>query len=305
MLGIATGAKLNANASLDHDLDLIAKSGAHAIRWYIDWNGVEPSMGTTNRVWTEPDAVVAGLHARNVDVLLGISSRADGHLLDADHVAAIGPFAAACAQRFGTLSNVLGFEGPNEVMLATKQDTNPTPERYTAMQRELYGAIKSVDAGALVGTGGIIGSEKFLQGLYDAGCRPWFDFVAWHPYTRPLSPTQSMKAGHGGFPAMFAARDIMVAAGDTAKQIWVTEYGAGSTGRDARGDDGQVHDLLDAYHRFSKHSWAGPFFWFCGWDDRTDPTQKPGDSMGLYRADDSEKPVLQTFRALSGALTAA
>lgn len=297
MLGIAPGARLNANADLDRDLDRIKGLGAHAIRWYANWPGIEPEMGSGEFNWREPDLVIAGCADRELDVCLGISSRADGHLFDPDHVAAIGPFAAAVAARYQPSGVVIGYEGPNEAF-APDVDTDPSGTRYTACQKSIYAAIKNaVGPAALVGTGGIIGSAQHLIDLYAAGCKPFFDFLAWHPYTRPASPTESVRSGHGGWAAMLDARHVMARAGDGHKQIWVTEYGSNTGGHEALSEQVQATDLRDAVSRFRRHPWAGPFFCFCAQDAEAPKTK--GDFMGLLHDDGTEKIAAATFRALT------
>lgn len=302
MLGIAPGARLNDNARLDHDLDLIKRSGAHAFRWYPGQANVEKVMGSGDYDWTEPDAVLGGAKRRELGVLVGVSARFDGHAYEPDRIDATASYAYALAKRYETLGIGLGFEGHNEAFF-TKVDSNPTASRYTDCQAAIYQAIKSAAPTALVGTGGIIGSSSHLVDLYAAGCKPFFDFVCWHPYTRlgphPCSPAESIQRQQGGFYSMRQARHTMVANHDGAKQIWVTEYGTNSGGPGGWGEAVQSSDLRDAVTRFRRHSWAGPFFAFTGWDSHDPAAKDAGDFMGMFRADDTEKLACATFRELA------
>lgn len=298
MLGIATGARLNDNKALNGELDLLASSGAHALRWYLDWASIERTMGSGVFDFTGPDAIVAGMQSRHLEWCAGIGGRGDGHLFDQDHVDAFGPFAAACAERYEGSGIVLGWEGPNEAFLP-KADSNPTGARYAALQRVMFDAVKGVAPTALVGTGGIIGAAQHLTDLYAAGARGTFEFVAWHPYTRPLSFAQAMKLRHGGWPAMRDARRVMVANGDRHLQMWITEVGWNTAGHEPVTEQEQADYLRDAIGRFRRYPWAGPAFVFTGWDEG-DGSDK-GDSMGLYRADHSPKLAAATFRELAAA----
>jgi len=300
MLGIATGARLNDNAQLAHDLDLIRATSTPAVRWYPNWPQIEPVMGSGNYDFTHTDTIMNGLEKLGIESLLGVSSRGDGHIFDPDHVAAIGPYAAALAARYDPSGMVLGYEGVNEGSLQ-KADTNPTPARYTTCQMSIYTHIKALKPNALVGTGGIIGAADFLTGLYASGCKDYFDMVCWHPYCRPLSPTAAIAAGHGGWPAMLDARKVMVANADAHKQIWVTEFGTNTGGPEACTEVQQASDLKDAVTRFRKHAWAGPFFMFTGWDPNPPNPKDKGDWMGLYRSDGSGKPALAVFESLTAA----
>lgn len=307
MLGIAPGARLNDNKSLDHDLNLLEATLAHAIRWYPNQAGVEPKMGSGDYDWSEPDAVIAGAGLRGMQVLIGVSSRGDGHQFDTAHIDAIGPYAAALADRYPQSAVTsddepvtLGFEGINEGFF-TKVDAQPTAARYLACQAAIYEGVKSIDPTVLVGTGGIIGSSQHLVDLYAAAPktgRPW-DFLAWHPYSRPRSAQQSKKDKQGGWWAMLEARAEMVANGEAHKQIWITEDGWNTAGPEAVTELEQAEFIADAVQRFRRHAWAGPMFLFTGWDSRTPNLHDKGDFMGLYRADDSGKPALSTFRELA------
>lgn len=298
MLGIATGARL-AFKTIDRDLDDLHRLGAQAIRWYPNRGRIEGGD------WAFADAVVDGCEARGMGVLLGVAATLDGRAMDPAHAQPLGAYAGGLATRYAARTPTLGFEGPNELMLGRnsrhpKYDPDPTPARYLVLQRAMFEAIKTVDAGVLVGLGSIIGAPDWLDGLYKVGAKPFFDFVPYHPYDRPESPTEDVRSGHGGWPAMLDSRKVMRANGDAHKQTWVTEFGTNTGGRGAVSETLQAKDLSDALHRWRRHPWAGPFFNFCGWD-ADDAGDDPGDWMGLLRADRTEKPAAATFRAFAAA----
>lgn len=297
MLGIAPGARLGVNKNLGRDLDQLKALGCPAIRWTLPWLDTERVMGSGDFDWTHGDAMLAALAEREMEWCLTIGTRADGNLFAPDHVAAIGPFAAATAARYFPSGTVIGFEGPNESNLE-KASKNQTPAEYVACQRAIFEGIRNaVGPAALVGNGGIIGSSKELVALYAAGLKTVVDMVIWHPYTHPLSPTQSMQQQTRGWWAMHEARQVMVANGDAHKQIWITEYGTNTDGREPSPEAVQASDLTDAVTRFRRHTWTGPMFVFCGVDN-SPMTTDPGDSMGLLRADGTEKPAAAVYREL-------
>jgi hypothetical protein len=72
--------------------------------------------------------------------------------------------------------------------------------------------------------------DFFLACLYEyAAGRPWCDAVAIHPYTQPKLPSAQL-AIYGGWAVVPNMRATMVANGDGAKPMWVTEFGAPSGG---------------------------------------------------------------------------
>jgi hypothetical protein len=121
-------------------------------------------------------------------------------------------FVAYLARRYGTRlaaieiwnepdqANQLYFAGPNK------------PQRYAAILRAAYPAIKranpnvSVLAGSLVGANGV-----FLRALYAAGIKGYYDGLAVHFYTLTLASLRSI-------------HEVQLANGDT-KHLWLDEFG--------------------------------------------------------------------------------
>jgi len=121
-------------------------------------------------------------------------------------------FVAYLAQRYGThlaaievwnepdQANQLYFAGPNK------------PQRYAAILRAAYPAIKQANpnvpvlAGSLVGANGV-----FLRALYAAGIKGYYDGLAVHFYTLTLASLRSI-------------HEVQLANGDT-KPLWLDEFG--------------------------------------------------------------------------------
>lgn len=301
MLGIALGAKLNANAEMPHRLDQIVGAEAPAVRFSISQKQCEPVPGSGEFVFDKTDALLTAVRARGLHVCLTLQGLLDGHALDPDHIASYAKFVTAATKRYDDPTLILGFENQNEVMLGHKYDTNPTPARYVPLQRAFYGACKA-SSPLPVGTSAIIGNKNWLEYCYDAGIKGYFDWVAYHPYTchgePPMSPTESLHAEQSGWWGMHLARVSMKENGDGSKKIWATEYGSPTGGRNPRSEAQQAADLTDAAHRFAKNAALEHLFWFDGWDTAPQ-TSDPGDWMGLYRADGTEKLSVATFRSLT------
>ena len=91
---------------------------------------------------------------------------------------------------------------------------------------------------------------------------------------------------------------VMIKNGDTQKPIWITEYGAPSSGPEGVGDAAQALELTQAITDTKGTSWIGALFIYCWEDTGTDPTTN-FDWFGLLTANDSEKPAYtQVARAL-------
>ncbi len=126
----------------------------------------------------------------------------------ADYAAFVGYLAQRYGARLAAIeiwnepdqSNQLYFAGPNK------------PQRYAAILRSAYPAIKranpriSVLAGSLVGANGV-----FLRALYAAGIKGYYDGLAVHFYTLTLASLRSL-------------HEVQLVNGDTTP-LWLDEFG--------------------------------------------------------------------------------
>jgi polysaccharide biosynthesis protein PslG len=86
------------------------------------------------------------------------------------------------------------------------------PQRYAALLRAAYPAIKAANPGVLVLGGSLVGSNGvFLRELYAAGIKGYYDGLAVHFYTLALG---SLRAIH----------EVQLANGDT-RPLWLDEFG--------------------------------------------------------------------------------
>jgi hypothetical protein len=121
-------------------------------------------------------------------------------------------FVAYLAARYGTRlaaievwnepdqSNEDYFAGPDK------------PQRYAAILRAAYPAIKQANAGVRVLTGSLVGSNGvFLRALYAAGIKGYYDGLSVHFYTLTLG-------------ALRAIHEVQLANGDSTP-LWLDEFG--------------------------------------------------------------------------------
>ena len=122
------------------------------------------------------------------------------------------------------------FEVWNEPNLAGFWPSGVNAAEYTQMLKAAYPAIKAADPSSTVLLGGLSASDwSFLQGVYAAGGRNYFDAVANHNYANgdPDNCWQD-STGHNAkdaFCGLDEVRKVMVANGDSAKAVWITEFG--------------------------------------------------------------------------------
>jgi hypothetical protein len=121
-------------------------------------------------------------------------------------------FVAFLAQRYGTaLTAIEVWNEPdqrNEFYFAGPEKA----QRYAAILRAAYPAIKQANPHVLVLGGSLVGSNGvFLRALYAAGIKGFYDGLSVHFYTLILG---SLRAIH----------EVQVANGDT-KPLWLNEFG--------------------------------------------------------------------------------
>jgi Cellulase (glycosyl hydrolase family 5) len=126
--------------------------------------------------------------------------------------ASYGAFVAYLAHRYG--SELAAIEVWNEPDQAN-EDYFAGPdkaERYAALLRAAYPAIKAADPSVLVLAGSLVGTNgAFLRLLYEKGIKGYYDGLAVHFYTLTLA-------------AVRTTHEVQVANGDS-KPLWLDEFG--------------------------------------------------------------------------------
>lgn len=229
--GISRGDSL---ANVDHEIALAHALHAKVVRVEVPWSELEPlapnqidpgALAVTDRLMSDAAAAGIGVIAL-VESTPCWASSAPAALLQAcspggtnkaaswppREPAAFAAFVAYLTQRYGP--DLAAIEIWNEPDQANEQYfAGPEkPQRYAAILRAAYPAIKQVNprvpvlAGSLVGSNGV-----FLRALYAAGIKGFYDGLSVHFYNLVLG---SLRAIH----------ETQLANGDT-KPVWLSEFG--------------------------------------------------------------------------------
>jgi hypothetical protein len=205
----------------------------------------------------------------------------------------------------------------------------PNPCGYAQLLKLTSASVHALKIGAAVLVGGIGGTrtvanqrmaaDLFLLYLYAYGAGGSFDGVGYHAYSTPnlpcaptaaicvFDPNPEHKDPYGmtnGWDRMLNARRIMVANHDSAKKMWITEFGGPTAGGKGGGKmltEQQQADLLTAgFQRASQYSWVAEMCWFT-YDDKGGNVQSdPGGGwMGLLRKDGTHKPSFAAYERIS------
>ncbi|MGB9184671.1 MAG: cellulase family glycosylhydrolase [Solirubrobacteraceae bacterium] len=139
-----------------------------------------------------------------------------------------GAIVAALARHYSGLG-INAFELWNEPNNPSFWPSGPNASQYTELLKASYRAINAADPSATVVLGGLSnkGSYAFLQGMYAAGARGWFDVANFHIYPEG-NPTSCLSVNgrpyEGSFCVLDGLRSVMSTYGDRSP-VWVSELG--------------------------------------------------------------------------------
>lgn len=290
-------------AEMNAELDDYVRLGVDWVRMDLQWSFIQPNRAG-GYVWDAYDRLIGGVEARGMK-LVGVLDEMPRWVRDdmSSHAdrEAFADFAEAAVRRYGSVQH---WEVVNEPNMH-----NITPENYTALLKTVNARIEAVDPGDVVITGGtaavpydqngLYGAVEYLERMYAAGAKGHFDAVGYHPYTYPLMPSDP--APWNGWEMMEQGiRPTMVANGDGAKQVWMTELGAPTWGRgDAVPEWKQTAILEEAVALARGYAWAGPIMWY-SYEDRGGGGSTEN-YFGMLREDGSRKGIWDAFAALGAA----
>ncbi|NJN66143.1 MAG: hypothetical protein HC884_05225 [Chloroflexaceae bacterium] len=195
---------------------------------------------------------------------------------------------------------------------------NPDAAAYTALLQAAYPALKTHDPQAPVLAGSLApwnGSAEvpdvltYLDRMYAAGAKGYFDALSYHPYTDGMEPSWydtrwPMNSYAVSVPAV---RERMLQAGDT-NPIWLTESGWTTVGDDCSDcwspelpttEEEQAAYLVEAVDIAQRWDYVVGYAWYELADRGDSTTTSFEDHFGLFRYDLSPKPAAEQFRELS------
>jgi hypothetical protein len=182
------------------------------------------------------------------------------------------------------------FEIWNEENASAFWPSGVSAADYFNMLQTCYTAIKAADPQAIVLNGGLTdgsNTTNYMASLYTAGAKNYFDVWSQHTYTK--TPQYEMIVGK--------VRNIMVANGDTAKKIWMTECGwltsTNPTETGAVSFNRQAHYLTNMFTRLATYPYVEVVCWYTSrsFDENTHEG-----SFGLMLPDFTRKPSFYAYK---------
>lgn len=244
------------SGTTDRDLGRVRDTGFTWQKTLFQWSDIEPQRGQFD--WTESDRVVRASAAAGVKIIARLDrqpawARGDGaHNGPPDNYEDFGKFVSELVKRYSSTSSIgtiQALEIWNEPNLAREWANLPVNEGqagdYVRLLKISYEAAKAADPSVIIVTAGLSPTgwsddtarpdDLYLNWMYDAGAKPYFDVLGAHGpgFKAPpdISPDEAASnpvyGGHRSFTfrRVEDLRAIMVQRGDSAKQIWLLEFG--------------------------------------------------------------------------------
>jgi hypothetical protein len=239
----------------DQTLSMARDLGVGWIKQQFPWADIEYRADPNNpfwdvknnqNAWTKYDDIVSLAQKYSVRIIARIDSAPPwSHPGDDDakappdaaHLADFDSFIRTFVTRYrGTVAAIQVWNEPN--LTAEWATGNPVnAAEYTALLKTAYQAAKQADPDMIVlpaplatnneqlGYAGNLNELDYLQQMYDAGAKPYFDAMSANAYGTQYPPEDPPTTGKLNFRRVELLHDVMVKNGDNNKSVWFNEYG--------------------------------------------------------------------------------
>jgi hypothetical protein len=267
-------------------LRLIKEAGFFWIRQEFPWEDIEIEakgvfrdhrQGRDLSSWEKYDHIVDLAEEYGIAIIARLDnppawSRAAGNeagtLAPPDDYADYGDFVYAVVSRYK--GRIRYYQIWNEPNIYPEWGEAPVnPEAYTRLLEVAYTRAKQADPEAIILSAGLAPTTEmternledlvFLQRMYDAGAKDYFDILSVQGYGLWNGPTdQRVHPDRANFSRVMLIRELMVRNGDVHKPIWASEVGWNALPRDFDGfpSYGRVSEELQAEYSASAYRMA-------------------------------------------------
>ncbi len=289
-------------------LEMVREMGSPWIVEYFPWAYIEKQKGEFD--WSHADAIVDHARQQGLAVIARLGfvppwarpKDSTTSYLDREHNVDFAEFAAAFADHFkGRVNYLIVWNEPNTNFEWGERPVDP--EGYVELLKATYGRVKENDpevkvmAGALAPNTAPPGSKdtmndlEYLDKMYAAGAKDYFDLLAVHAYGWKAPEGEAPEPDKINFRRTELLRAIMERNGDAAKHVVITEGGWNDYPRwtKAVSPPERVENTLAAYDWCEKTSWiAACAFWAFRYPE---PTYTFNDYWTFVTPDFDPKPI--------------
>ncbi|GAB4441061.1 MAG: hypothetical protein Kow0031_23060 [Anaerolineae bacterium] len=202
----------------------------------FSWDNIEPEPGY--HYWSDTDAALSAAEYYGLEVIARLDQPPAWAIRPGENppfnTEAYAAFAGRVAQRYGPrLAGIILWNEPN--LSLEWNDQPPDAAGYVALLKPAYAAVKAVAPDVPVALAAPASTEgegdwaindlDYLQAVYAAGARDYFDVLTAHPYGFGRPPDDAPEKYRPNFRRLELYHDLMAANDDAAKPVWVTEAG--------------------------------------------------------------------------------
>lgn len=333
-------------AKREETVKLAAEAGFHWLRQEFPWQDIEihgkgdfedRRTQPAKSAWDKYDNIVALAERYHLEIIARISTppswsraagEAPGSFAPPDNYNDYGDFVATLVSRYR--GRIRFYQIWNEPNIYPEWGNYPiSPEQYTALLKIGATRARQADPNAVIICGALastidlqpaapapansLNDLLFLQRMYDAGAAPYFDIMAMQGYGLWSGPTdRRMQPRVMNYGRPQFVRDLMVANGDAAKPIWISEMNWNAV-PDAIADkrfgqvtpEQQARYAVLAYQRArAEWPWVGVInTWY--FKRATDLWLREGKPEAYFRLADPDFTLQPIYRSLQAYMTAA
>jgi hypothetical protein len=203
-----------------------------------------------------------------------------------------GTYASAVAKRYTDVTYWQIWNEPNNPIF---WPSGPDASQYTRLLKAAYGKIKKANPRAQVVLGGIsLNDLDYVDELYAAGARKYFDILAVHLYNPAQAPERYLSNELEKLHATMARN------GDATKSIWLTEIGwYTGTGPDAVTGTQQSRYLEQLFTIAKSKPYVGAVFWNTLMDcSQGRDAANPEHNFGIFKNNFTPKPAASIMRGM-------
>lgn len=243
-----------------HELDMLRADGLSVIRFDVSWRNMEPRPGHYAYL-SKLDAIVNASVARHITPIVTIIETpawANGGRdawVPPDDPGQYGAFAAMLAKRYA--GRVDDWEIWNEPDIPLFWHPAPDVHAYARLLKAASAAIRAANPRATIVGGSVtFGNVGYLKALYADGVQGTFDVLSVHPYTLTHAPGDMSDRYHSLSAILDDMRSVMLANGDGATPVWVTELGWAVVGLNSVSPPQRVAYLAQSVRIILERPWV-------------------------------------------------
>jgi hypothetical protein len=221
-------------------LRMVREMGAPWIVEYFPWTYMEPRRGQYD--WDHAEMVVEHAYAEGLNLIARLDSSPEwlrgkgtaSSILAPAWYGMFAEFVAAFITHFkDRLKYYTIWNEPNLSFEWGQQKVDPAG--YTTLLKTVYARAKEADPDCVILTAGLaptldqndgaLDELIYLQRMYEAGAKSYFDGLAIHSYGWKFGPDEPASPDRINFARAALLRQVMERNGDAAKPAFITEGG--------------------------------------------------------------------------------